>query len=420
MSTIADLKTFLLKLRSDLNILEERQAKLGGNTPLELINQIDDHKTAIALTEQAIAGELSEAKWWEALERIHSEFVGERPQRLANVFAETSLWSGSQQVGGVNLSEIEGKISIEGGIDASVKAGGDVVGGDKKITYNQQGQLVETQYNVAGDTHIHYHGSPPEPDVPEKRPQSFEPETVLVAAGPFLMGSDEGQARQAPQHQVDLPAYEIGIYPVTNKKYAPFIKNVRTQDEPAGWFLRRPPKGKEDHPVVGVSWHDAWAYCRWLSQKTGRTYRLPSEAEWEKAARGVEGQRYLWGEDWAADRCNAGRDDTSPVKEPANQDRPYFPRGKSPFGCYDMVGNVEEWTSTLWGSDPGQSDFEYPYNPDDGREDLEADRHLPWVFRIHRGGSFQDSHPDLSCAARSFDNPNSKLDWRGFRVVREL
>ncbi len=156
---------FLIKLNKNLNTLQEREAQYGGDVPLDLLNQIDDHKTAIALTEQVIAGELSEAEWREGLKRIHSEFVGERPQRFLK-----PLWSGieqqSQQVGGVNLSDIEGEVSGEGDIDASVKAGGDVVGGDKKITYNQQGQPVETQYNVAGDLIINY-PAPPAPTVTE-------------------------------------------------------------------------------------------------------------------------------------------------------------------------------------------------------------------------------------------------------------
>lgn len=247
----------------------------------------------------------------------------------------------------------------------------------------------------------------------------YEPVTVLVPAGPFLMGTDDDAAKdhEKPQHPVTLPVYRIGQYPVTNRQYAQFIKAVKTQDEPEGWFLRRPPRGKEDHPVVGVNWYDAWAYCRWLSGETGRTYRLPNEAEWEKAARGSGGQRYPWGGDWGDGRCNADGDGTTPVTDPADPASPTYQEGGSPYTCYDMLGNVEEWTRTLWGADPQQSEFAYPYDPHDGRETDEAPAH---IFRVHRGGSFQNRPIDLSCNARSFDNPENRLPWRGFRVVQEL
>jgi formylglycine-generating enzyme required for sulfatase activity len=249
-------------------------------------------------------------------------------------------------------------------------------------------------------------------------PLPFEPETITIPAGLFLMGSPPGPGvpeHETPQHEIDLPAYRIGKFPVTNDQYAEFIRRVKTQDEPEGWFLRKPPKGKNDHPVVGVNWYDAQDYCRWLSGRTGRTYRLPSEAEWEKAARGPNGQRYPWGESWFDGRCNAGGDDTTPVKDPVDGEGPYYPEGSSPYGCYEMLGNVEEWSSTLWGGDPHRSEFRYPYNPDDGREEGEAPAH---VFRVHRGGSFQDRQIDLSCSARSYDNPESRLPWHGFRVVQ--
>src|SRR5206468_1956337 len=121
-----------------------------------------------------------------------------------------------------------------------------------------------------------------------------------------------------------LPAYRIGQTPITNRQYAEFLKRNRKQEEPqrAGWFLRQPPPNKLDHPVVGVSWHDACAYCAWLHQATGRSYRLPTEAEWEKAARGPEGRRYPWGNAWVEQRCNVGSTDTTSVTA--------YPDGASP------------------------------------------------------------------------------------------
>lgn len=252
----------------------------------------------------------------------------------------------------------------------------------------------------------------------------YEPETILIPAGPFLMGTTEEQVealvaefgesrrnefeREVPQHLFKLPTYRIGKYPVTNKEYAKFIKHDKQHqcpDKQLGWSLRNPPANKLDHPVVGVSWHDALAYCEWLSGQTDRHYRLPTEAEWEKAARGMDDRLYPWGDEWEAERCNADGVGTTP--------KAAHPKGASPYGCYDMVGNVQEWTSTIW-----HSDFGYPYRDNDDRDDLNADEYK--LRRIHRGGSFRDKQNRLRCSARGYSSPSSKNPWRGFRVVLEV
>ena len=244
---------------------------------------------------------------------------------------------------------------------------------------------------------------------------AIEPETVPIPAGPFLMGSPPGEGipgHETPQHPVELPVYRIGKYPVTQRQYAEFIKRGNQQHVPgkkAGWFGLGPPKAKLDHPVVEVSWHAARAYCDWLSRETGQRYRLPTKAEWEKAARGPEGRLYPWGNTWEAGRCHQGGDDTASVDA--------YPAGASVYGCYDMLGNVQEWTSTLWGSDPNASDFPYPYNSRDGREELEVS--LFRVYRIHRGGCYRDEPARLRCSVRGCSPPDSKVPWRGLRVVLE-
>jgi formylglycine-generating enzyme required for sulfatase activity len=245
----------------------------------------------------------------------------------------------------------------------------------------------------------------------------FEPETVLIPAGPFYMGADPGAAipgNETPRHTVTLPAYHMGKTPVTNAQYAEFLKRVKSQEEPrrAGWFLRQPPLDQRDHPVVGISWRDAVAYCRWLSAETGRNYRLPTEAEWEKASRGIDGRIYPWGDVWIEGRCTAGSDGTTRVDA--------HPDGVSPFGCLDTLGNVEEWTLTVWGEDPDGSKFGYPYQLDDGRDDPDADTYRPGLSRVVRGGSYREDPANLRCARRAASPPDSKLRWRGFRVARVL
>jgi formylglycine-generating enzyme required for sulfatase activity len=255
--------------------------------------------------------------------------------------------------------------------------------------------------------------SPPKGEAaPVIQIRHFEPETLLIPGSSFIMGSPPSEqvaVEETPEHTVTLPTYRLGKYPVTNRDYAEFIRRARGQTEPqgSGWFLREPPGDKLDHPVVGVSWHDAQAYCRWLSAQTGRNYRLPTEAEWEKAARGPEGLRYPWGNTWEAGRCNTGNQETTPVTA--------YPAGSSLYGCWDMAGNVQEWTSTRWGSRRKPSDFPYPYCADDGREDLEANE-----YRVYRGGSLQDNPSELRCSARACAVPQSMTRARGFRVAMDI
>ena len=224
----------------------------------------------------------------------------------------------------------------------------------------------------------------------------IEMELVRVPAGEFLMGSDPAKDSQAsddelPQHRVNLPEYYIGKYEVTNAQYA----GVRSGDRACGshhWENGRIPAGKEDHPVVNVSWNDAIAFTDWLSATTGLAFRLPTEAEWEKSCRGTEGLIYPWGDsapDSGKANFNNNVGDTTSVGS-------YSPKGDSPYGVADMAGNVWEWTGSLWGPS-GQEDYGYPYDPTDGREDLEAPN---YVWRVVRGGSFFDYDGSVRCAHR--------------------
>jgi formylglycine-generating enzyme required for sulfatase activity len=241
----------------------------------------------------------------------------------------------------------------------------------------------------------------------------FDPQMVHVPAGPFLMGSTDEQVAQAikdgldkqwadserPQHIVELSEYFIGKYPVTNAEYQAFIREAE-YNPPRHWDSNKYPEEKGDHPVVNVSWKDAVSYCEWLSKKTGKTYRLPTEAEREKAARGAEGWIYPWGNEWDPNKLNSaegGAGDTTPAGQ-------YSPVGDSPYGCADMAGNVWEWCGSLFKP--------YPYRSDDGREDLKA-KGL-WVFR---GGAFRGNR-GTRCACRNGARPDYHIRDLGFRVAR--
>jgi formylglycine-generating enzyme required for sulfatase activity len=225
-------------------------------------------------------------------------------------------------------------------------------------------------------------------------PPDLVPALVKVPTGPFLMGSsaDDPQAQdnEKPQKSLSLPDYWIGKTEVTNAQFRPFVEGDGYTNQAywtaAGWAWRQDQKRTQpsywndktlnasDQPVVGVTWYEAVAYCRWLSAQTGREFRLPTEAEWEKAARGTDGQIYPWGNTWAAGRANtkeAGVNTTQPVGK--------YPAGASPSGALDMAGNVWEWCATVYKP--------YPYTIEDEWTTayLEGDG-----VRVLRGGSWYD------------------------------
>ncbi len=258
-------------------------------------------------------------------------------------------------------------------------------------------------------------------DVELERPRlPYEPETILIPDGPFTMGRDDGDSHEAPAHTTSLPLYKIGKFPITNAQYVEFMKQTGAAISPkAGWELARvgyaPPEAKLNHPLVGIRWDDAVTYCRWLSEQTGRAYRLPSEAEWEKAARGSQDQRdYPWGQSWDDQLANQNGRETTPVD--------HYP-AQSPYGCFDMVGNVWEWTHTIWGRERAEPDFHYPYPPPnqpDGREAPPAEQTLHREYRVCRGGSFKDAPARLRCTTRARFAADTLHVRRGFRVVEEL
>jgi sulfatase modifying factor 1 len=240
------------------------------------------------------------------------------------------------------------------------------------------------------------------PTILERR-QPFEPELILIPAGEFLMGSDPSVDKYAPdseqpQHTLYLPDYYLAKTLVTNAQYAAFLEATHHR-RPKRWGRGKPPKGKEDHPVIYVSWLDAVAYCNWLAGVTGKAYRLPSEAEWEKGARGTDGWIYPWGNEWDPKRCNCkegGRGDTTPVGA--------YPQGASPYGLLDMAGNVWEWCHSLLKP--------YPYDAKDGREDPKATGH-----RVVRGGAFYAIDRLVRCACRDWYLPDSQVGAPGLRLV---
>jgi len=241
-------------------------------------------------------------------------------------------------------------------------------------------------------------------------------EFMRVPKGKFLMGNRDdnklADGDEKPQHTVDIPYdYWMARYPVTNDLYNAYVKSKGIKHPVDGW------EKKKDHPVVYVSWKDAMAYCQWLNEMQhvelrmqNLQLRLPTEAEWEKAASwlpaprggggGGEALEYPWGNAFDKNKCNTsegGKGGTTPVGL-------YSPQGDSPYGCADMSGNVWEWTHSLFKS--------YPYQANDGREDENASG-----TRALRGASFFNDGSAARCAYRNYYDPDLLYLNFGFRVA---
>jgi formylglycine-generating enzyme required for sulfatase activity len=237
---------------------------------------------------------------------------------------------------------------------------------------------------------------------------------VPVPSGEFTMGSSTGFDHERPVHTVYLDAYAIDLYEVTNTGYAGFLNARGNQQEGGSTWLDADDTGVRihqvggvwqadagygDHPVVSVTWYGARAYCTWVGK------RLPSEAEWEKAARGTDARTYPWGNQ--APDCSLANyysgcvDDTSPVGS--------YPSGASPYGALDMAGNVWEWVNDWYSSDYyGVSPYRNPRGPASGS------------FKVLRGGSWIGVVDQVRAAYRSGWYLVPSCEYFGFRCAGSI
>jgi len=219
-------------------------------------------------------------------------------------------------------------------------------------------------------------------------------EMVYIPGGTFTMGDThgDGDSDEKPTHQVVVADFWLDKTEITNAQFAQFIQSGNTAQGEWRWEYT---SGKDQHPVVNVTWHDALAYCLWADK------RLPTEAEWEYAARGTDGRKYPWGNTWEDSRVrftgNRGNQTTASVGS--------YPSGASPFGVFDLAGNVSEWVGSLYES--------YPYSATDGRENLRGSG-----LRVFRGGSWSYHPGFLRSADRNWCGPTYRNFSIGFRCAQ--
>jgi len=238
-------------------------------------------------------------------------------------------------------------------------------------------------------------------------------EWVEIPSGSFQMGDNfnEGNSDERPVHSVYLDAYYISKYEVTFDQYDTFCEETgRNKPDDRGW-------GRGDRPVIYVDWNDAKDFCDWLSQKTGEDIHLPTEAQWEKAARGTDQRRYPWGNGepngnrvnfadintdfkWKDKSVNDGYKYTAPVGS--------YPAGKSPYGVHDMAGNVWEWCQDWYDSDY------YDYSPSHNPQGPSSGSP-----RVTRGGSWYNNASPLRSAYRYSFTPSLSNSSVGFRLCKE-
>ena len=225
-----------------------------------------------------------------------------------------------------------------------------------------------------------------------------EPRMVRIPEGWFQMGSDAGQDNERPVHRVWVDAFELAACQVTNAEYARFLAATEHR-KPLHW--NDPLFSHPEQPVIAASWFDAVAYCEWLSEKSGRGYRLPTEAEWERAGRGgIEQKLYPWGDEPLESLPNYSARWTQAPERVGRAER-------NAFGLFDIGANVHEWCSDWFDADYYLSSPERnPQGPPQGTR------------RSSRGGSWRHATKVSRCAARSSIPPEFQYADYGFRLAR--
>jgi iron(II)-dependent oxidoreductase len=226
---------------------------------------------------------------------------------------------------------------------------------------------------------------------------------VFVPASEFIMGSTSQQIQnmaevdEFPQRRVWVDDFYIDIHEVTNAQYKVYLDSTRVE-APHRWVDGNYGLGEDGFPVISITWEEAAAYAKWIGK------RLPTEAEWEKAARGTDGRVYPWGNSFDRALANNG-ERLLPVA--------LYPSGVSPYGCYDMAGNAAEWVDAWYEAYPRESSHVVPEGVPDRNPGFSRER------RVYRGGSFNSFSKYLRCANREHTAPGKRWVYIGFRCAKD-
>ena len=227
---------------------------------------------------------------------------------------------------------------------------------------------------------------------------------VLVPAGEFVMGTNEADSSEfnqrdnvplnandaRPQHKATTGAFFIDVTEVTNAQYQKYCQATGAVMPPY-WKEGQIPAGQNDFPVHRVNWYEASAYAKWAGK------RLPTEAEWEKAARGTDGRKFPWGNTWDENKANVGSTAPRAVRQ--------YPAGASPYGALDMIGNVAEWTTSWWQA--------YPNAPTEQPQ-------FGTFYKVVRGGAWSSNAVQGQTWFRGVAGPRTRIEWIGFRCVQDV
>ncbi len=240
---------------------------------------------------------------------------------------------------------------------------------------------------------------------------------IVVPAGLFKMGTDfeRSDKYNQPQHEVNLPAYQIDKYPVTHVEFAKFVVSTKHRP-PLDWTKGTIPDEKYLYPVTMVTWYDARDYCTWAEK------RMPTEAEWEKAARGTDGRRWPWGNKMDPNKLNTYYNVGSSTEVEK------YKNGVSPYGVHDMAGNVSEWTGSDFVPYKGSAAIKDAFQPKKLETASADDKNMKvadlvqaeGVYKVRRGGSWKSDPFSTSSYHRNFSMPYYASDFFGFRCVSDI
>lgn len=243
---------------------------------------------------------------------------------------------------------------------------------------------------------------PEPPAIPAKPTAPVAPEGMIaVAAGSYTIGRNDADPLEKPQHRIDLPAFFVDRTEVTNAAYKKFV-DATNHKPPSNWSGAKVPDRRDNSPVTGITWQDAADYAAWAGK------RLPSEAEWEAAARGADGRIYPWGNEWRAGLANIGSkpDDITAEQYPSGiKEVGQYPQGASPSGAVDMIGNAWEWVSDEITIYPGNTETKLPLKPG-------------LSYRVIRGGAY-DGNKVHDATYRGFLDASQPYPKVGFRCVKD-